>query len=178
MATMRDVLMMHPTNPVEITGAISSSNKSWTEEYDPITNLRVHTRVVQGGIIANYPTACLPFYADDHRRLSSPSILPNPTSWTLKNEADIECWFFSEICQIVRGAWLEAPLVVFNKQARPPGEVHKQAVDSVYIIKPNGDEHVLMIGEAKRNLIEPEAWQYGNVLELASQTRFSQELRG
>ncbi|KAF4595066.1 hypothetical protein GQ602_000679 [Ophiocordyceps camponoti-floridani] len=123
MATVGDMLQQHSANLVEMTGYVSGSHKRWTGYFHPINNLLVHTRIVEGGSLANYDRACIPLHADDNLRLNTPAVPLQPCRYDLNNEADREHWFHSEIVSPMLGAWYDFPNVRVAFYQRPTGEV-------------------------------------------------------
>lgn len=179
MATVGDMLQQHSANLVEMTGYVSGSHKRWTGYFHPINNLLVHTRIVEGGSLANYDRACIPLHADDNLRLNTPAVPLQPCRYDLNNEADREHWFHSEIVSPMLGAWYDFPNVRVAFHQRPTGGTPcLEEVDISYTVTRNNQKFVLMIGETKRNLIRSSIWQTGTVSVRSSQTKLSQELRG
>jgi len=182
--TVADLLGQHLTNEVQTTGQATQSDKAWTRNYHPIRNLYVHTQVNHrddGLVYANFERALLPWDADDTMRTAEPAIPANHRIWRLESEADCELWFHSEVSNIVLAAWSQFPVVTQSSHIKPPRDDQRisEEVDAVYSIKTRTvSRAVLAIGEMKRNRVDPDRWQSGDISSLPGQVKLSQELRG
>lgn len=181
METVGTQLQRGPTNPIYDPGYVTQSDKIWARNYPSLRNLVVHTVIDENGMThANFEPAFLPLYADDDVRMNEPAFPPNNRTWRLQSEADCELWFHTEISNVVLPAWSAAQIPVMqSSHIKPPREDPiPEEVDAVYSIKFRNTRTVLAIGEMKRNLIQPEYWQGGNVTAIGAQKKLSKELRG
>ena len=179
-STVADLLWIDPTNRVHNTGYITHTDKAWARSYQPITNFFVHTRIYDdGNTYANFEPSFLPLYDDDNMRMMSPAVAPNQRAWRLESEADCELYFHTEISNVVLAAWNQYREVTQSSHNKPPSVQHiSEEVDSTYTVKFSKGRTVLAIGEMKRNLIDAERWQLGDVARAAGQVKLSKELRG
>ncbi|KAK3317509.1 hypothetical protein B0T19DRAFT_405201 [Cercophora scortea] len=174
-------ILQHPTNPTRNTKYTTSSDKEWARRFKPITKIIPRTNVVDGITYADFEPAFLPLFDDDRVRMGEPAVAPNPRQWRLESEADCENWFNSEISNVVLAAWTAYPDILQTSHTKPlTKENISQNIDSTYSTKVRGGgiRVPLVIGEMKRNLINPDDWQEGDITRSVAQTRLSQELRG
>ena len=178
--TVANLFAKHPTNKVLNGGNKTQSNKPWTQNYHPIHDLRVHTRLYRDGkTYADFETAFLAWEEDDNLRISAQAVDPNRRTWLFETEADCELWFHSEISNVILPAWSEFPLVTQSSHTKPSGNENiSEEVDAVYSVASGARATVLAIGEMKRNLIRSSSWQDGNITKNVDQIKLSQELRG
>lgn len=177
-ATIEQLLHAHPTNSVEETGYESSTRKEWTRNYKPIGKVTVHTFEQNGAIAANFD-ALVPEQADDQHRKSLRAYPPNPHSWRMDTEADARHWFYHEVSDIVMAAFASSPPLVQVAEAKAFSEQPvAQVVDESFTFRPPRRSRIpLVIGEFKRNILNPGEWQRGKIVS-SLQSALSRELRG
>jgi hypothetical protein len=179
MATkLATLLQQHPSNPVTDTGIESSTNKEWARNYEPIRNFSIRTVIQDGRVNAMYDGPFLPLYADDDLRMNEDGYPPNYRRWRLDTERDRSSWFHTEVSNVVLAAWMRYPAVLHALEARPLTE-HSvpETADDLFSFKLSNQRLPLVTGEIKRNLINEDEWQNGN-LQSPDQKRLSRELRG
>ncbi|KAK1762179.1 hypothetical protein QBC33DRAFT_601981 [Phialemonium atrogriseum] len=101
----------------------------------------------------------LPMLADDDIRKSTLAYPSNVRRWRPATEADCGLWFHTEVSNIILPARFDYPAVLQKIEAKPPSLVVQipETVDIVYDLShPNSGKYPLVIGEWKRNLIDPE----------------------
>ncbi|KAK3363937.1 hypothetical protein B0T25DRAFT_470175 [Lasiosphaeria hispida] len=178
---MYKLLQEHPTNPVHNPRYVTQSNKPWARHYPTISHLIVHTTIDQNSYTtANFDQAFLPPDSDDTvLRTVVKAMWPNDRAWRLESEADCELWFHTEISNIVLAAWNRFPQVTQCSHIKPPREDSiAEEVDTMYCVKDGGTKTVIAIGEMKRNLINSQLWQKGDISSSSGQEKLSKELRG
>ncbi|KAK0730292.1 hypothetical protein B0H67DRAFT_630674 [Lasiosphaeris hirsuta] len=138
--------------------SVSYTDKAWAQDYPSIDNLIVRSTVDEEGMSdAVFDNAFLPACADGDRRLDEPAQPP--------------------MSNVVLAAWAKYPAVTQPCHTKPLSEVSiSENVDSTYAMYAGNVRIPLVIGEMKRNLINAEAWQSGE-LPLA-QKKLARELRG
>jgi len=177
--TVSDLLSTHPENEVYNPEFVTQSNKAWAQSFSWIRNLTVHTWIEDELAYTDFK-AFIQQHDDDTLRLSELAVHPNRRKWRLETEADCELWFHSEVSNIVLAAWSQYPSVTQTSQTKPPTTDVSipESVDSTYSMKFQKDKKVLAIGEMKRNLINPDLWQQGDISSNEGQKKLSRELRG
>lgn len=175
------MLDQHPPNDIVHTESNSGqNNRSWIPNYHPISNLIVHTTISLDGVVnATYEAGFLPEGNDDRLRLNAIALPPNKREWHLLSVADRELWFHTEISNIVLAVWSQYPTVLQTSHSRPH-EVSTPAdeVATAYSIQRGSSRAFLVVGEIRKNVINRDVWQSGNLTTKATQNRLSQELRG
>ncbi|KAK0640842.1 hypothetical protein B0T16DRAFT_514790 [Cercophora newfieldiana] len=181
LTTVYKLLQEHPTNPVHNPQYVTGSDKNWAQRYPAISNLIVHTTIDGNNCTrANFDQAFLPLDGDDTMlRTTVEARRPNERAWRLESEADCELWFHTEISNVVLSAWNQFPPVTQCSHIKPPREDSiAEEVDTMYCVKDGGVKTVIAIGEMKRNLINSELWQIGDISSSSRQEKLSKELRG
>ena len=181
--TVNALLVQHPQNLGRNTEYTSDSRKEWAKKFEPINDLRVHTRIEpDSSVTADFSSAFLPAYGDDDFRVAQPANPPNDDrDWYLRSESDGTNWFNTEVSNSVLAGFTRYPRVRQTLEAVPVREDVRvsETVDMMYsmTLESTGQRAPLAIGEMKRNLLEAREWQTGR-LKSAAQVRLSQELRG
>jgi hypothetical protein len=105
--------------------------------------------------------------------MAEPAREPNFRRWRLEYEADCESWFHNEVSNVVLAAWASYPGVLQTSHAGPLSltEQIAESVDATYSTKINGERVPLVVGEFKRNLIDMEAWQTGDLSSVEGQKK-------
>ncbi len=184
--TVQALLGQHPTNPVHATELHTGSNKPWTKAFPPITNMKVHTQVIdqlrdeQGRlryiVKADFDGPFLPEYDDDQIRFDQPAYPTNYRKWRLASEKDGHLWFHTEVSNIVLAAFAHHPNIMDAAEEKAlTEETSNVTVDLGYSVKFNDHSRHLAIGEFKRGLLDFRIWQSGKLT--GKQVAFSQELR-
>ena len=184
--TVEELLKQHPTNFVVETGSTTTTKKDWTENYSPIQYLKVHTKVMPGGMVwadfdgtEQFDGPFFEEFADDQLRRSMEAYPPNTRVWHLESESDISDYFLAEIAGPVLAGWSRYPCIVQTSEARPLHDIKiSEKADHLYSLPFANTRLPQTIGEMKRNLIKPEQWQAGALLISPDQLRLSCELRG
>jgi len=178
--TVEELLLDHPRNPSAYTGLTSSTDKAWAREFHPITAATVRTQVDRS---TDPPTVTAQFddffppSDDDALRLREPAFPPTFRKWKLSYEEDIVNWFHTEISNIVLGGFARYPSVLQASHEKPlSAEPILETIDMAYSVNRAGRNTHIVIGEYKRNLINPVQWQGGRLK--AAQLKLGQELRG
>ena len=174
-------LYQNPSNPVHNTLLVTGSDKAWAQRYHAIKNITVHTVIDENGLShADFDQALLPPYGDEHLRMNEHANAPNFRRWRFEVEADCENWFNTEIVNVVLAAWARFPRVLQTSHTRPLSNHNTipEKIDMTFTTKIGNRRRPIAIGEMKRNLIAPGAWQRGTLRGSASQKKLSQELRG
>jgi hypothetical protein len=179
-ATVQDLLSQRSTNHVKTTGYKTGTGKAWTKQYPPIERVTMHSRAVpedRSSIIADLESPFLPDYDDDPVRWAQPAFPPNRRSWRLETEEDCSDWFKAEVSNVVLAAWTDYPAILQVSHAKAFSDSpSRETVDVSYTFAHRSRKVPVVIGEWKRNLIQPQEWiesRLGN-----AQQRLAKELRG
>ncbi|KAL8296459.1 hypothetical protein RB597_005850 [Gaeumannomyces tritici] len=167
------------SNPAHFTGSKTATDKKWAKNFEVIIDLCVHTysNVNEHGriTIADWDTAMLPPFADDKLRMDALGERPNRRLHRLYAEPDMALWSHTEVSNVVLAAWNKYPAALQTSEAKAGIDASAaETVDVTYGL-PAGGRQPLVIGEFKRNLIDPEEWMAGS---LTSSKNLSKELRG
>jgi hypothetical protein len=176
-----ELILEHSTNIVDNPRYMSYTDKPWARPYASIRrqSLSIHSTVCQDATVAvNFNSTFLPLYDDEEaRRTSEPATSPNPRFWRLETEADAEHWWHAEVSDIVLAAWARCPGIVETCHTQPLREMRvTESVDTTYGVYINNQRSPVVIGEMKRNLINVDEWQSGNLN--TAQMKLARELRG
>ena len=178
-STVNQLLGEHSRNPGYNPRYPSNSKKNWTSKFEPIHNLRVHTAILESGMVVADFGAFLPDYRDEQKRMALPSNRPNDNrEWYLAMEEDGKSWFNTEVSNVVLSAFTLYPGIRQELEAKPLSTINiPETVDMMYTLRVGNIRAPVAIGETKRNILRPEEWQAGR-LRNEQQLKLSQELRG
>jgi hypothetical protein len=140
----------------------------------------MHSRALPSdlsSIVADFDTPLLPDYDDDPARWAQPAFPPNKRPWRLETEEDCSDWFKAEVSNIVLAAWTDYPAILQVSHAKAFSDSSgNEMVDVTYTFTHDDRKAPVIVGEWKRNLIQPQQWA-GSRLD-NSQQKLAKELRG
>lgn len=114
----------------------------------------------------------VPPLGDDSIRRSQPSLQTNARArWVLGNEDDGAAYFRVEILSQVLSKFQTLPAI---HERSFPSEHGKNRIDCALMLA----DHIAVIGEFKRNLIDKRHWDDGSLEQKPKQVKLSRELRG
>lgn len=133
-----------------------------------------HTSIVGGISYAEFDQSFFPLHHDDMVRMNEPAVASNLRRWRFKMEADCENWFNSEISNILLAAWSKYLIILRTSHNKLLTEENiSENVDVTYSTRIGNQRVPLAIGEVKRGLNDPRAWQAGDISSKGSQRRLS-----
>lgn len=104
-----------------------------------------------------------------------PANPPNHRRGRLEQEQDCTTWLHAEVSNIVLVGFPYALQQSENKPLRE--ETIKEHVDVTYSVKSDKGRRTLAVGEMKRNLIEADEWETGQLISEGQKT-LARELQG